>query len=138
MLQYGDAKTEPTDFCISSRIFAVRGGLVEVFLIVAVHDTGLGELAHVPSGIDEEHVHVLEDEVESRVVRRAEDLRRRRVEQLQPDADGRAEVVGRRDGIRGRAHPQRILRPMPEQPDRKLLRQVRPDSKRAVKHAVRL
>jgi len=102
-----------------------------------VDDAGLGEGAHVRRGVDEEDVEILQDEVEGRVLGRAEDLRHRRAEQLYADADRRLEVADRRQRVGREPHPGRILG-AGEKADLEIGRQVRPHPKAAMRHPARL
>jgi len=102
-----------------------------------VDDAGLGEGAHVRRGVDEEDVEILQDEVEGRVLGRAEDLRHRRAEQLYADADRRLEVADRRQRVGREPHPGRILG-AGEKADLEIGRQVGPHPKAAMRHPVRL
>jgi hypothetical protein len=82
---------------------------LEIRLIITIHYVGLGKLAHVLGRVDEEHIHVLHDEIERRLIRQAEKLRCRRIEQLEPHPKRRLEIASGGQRIRGKANPERIL-----------------------------
>ncbi len=105
--------------------------------VAAIHHPGLGEGAHVRGGIDEEHIETLQDEIERRVMRRTENLRHRRIEQLDADPEVGLEVAICRQRIGREPHPGRIFITR-EQTDFQVSGKVGADAKDAVGDAVRL
>ncbi len=79
---------------------------VQVGLGGVVDHPGAGEFAHVAGGVDEEHVVVLEQEVlgvRGAVVR--QELHAGHPEELDPDAEGGAQVGPGGHGVAGEPHP---------------------------------
>ncbi len=110
---------------------------LQIRIVVSIDHACLGELTHVLRSIDEEHVHVLQNEVERDRILLAKDLGRRCVVELEPNAQG-ALVVGRGGRcVGGEARPERIAAARKD-PYAELLRQIWTNLKDAFRDAVRL
>ena len=116
-----------------SRRFLVRG---EIGIITPADHARLGELAHILRSIDEEDVHVLEDEVEGGVSRRAKNLLTAHPEKFDADAECGGVVAECRQRVRREAHPGRVFSSA-EDPDFQVVGQVRHHTEDPVRDAMR-